>query len=132
YVRAGPTERTPAPPPEEVDPRPRVILLPGLGMVTLGRDAAQAATAAELYHHALATIRAAEAVEAYASLSAQECFDVEYWPLERYRLTLAPPEAELARRIILVTGAAGGIGKAIAERLCRDGAHVIVCDVNGE
>jgi rhamnulose-1-phosphate aldolase/alcohol dehydrogenase len=118
--------------PAQLDSRPRVILLPGVGMVTLGRDARAARVAAEIYHHAVATIRDAEAVEAYTSLAEQDCFDVEYWPLEVYKLTLAPPEAELSRKIVLVTGAASGIGRAIAVRLCQDGAHVTVSDVNGQ
>jgi rhamnulose-1-phosphate aldolase/alcohol dehydrogenase len=118
--------------PDVLDPRPRVVLLPGVGMVTLGRDVRAARIAADIYHHAAATVRDAEAVEAYTSLDAQDCFDVEYWPLEVYKLTLAPPEAELARKVVLVTGAASGIGKAIAERLCADGASVVVSDLNGE
>lgn len=124
--------RTPGPAPEALDPRPRVVLLPGVGMITLGRDAKAARVAADIYHHAVATIRAAEAVEGYASLGSQDCFDVEYWPLEVYKLTLAPPEAELSRKIVLVTGGASGIGRAIARRLCADGAHVVVGDVNGD
>jgi rhamnulose-1-phosphate aldolase/alcohol dehydrogenase len=116
--------------PETLDPRPRVVLLPGVGMVTLGREVKAARVAADIYHHAVATIRDAEAVESYASLDEQECFDVEYWPLEMYKLTLARPEAELARKIVAVTGAASGIGKAIAERLCADGACVVVGDVD--
>ena len=116
--------------PAPVDPRPRVLLIPGLGMVALGRDAKAARVAADIYHHAVATIRDAESVDRYDSLSAQDCFGVEYWPLELYKLTLAPPEAELSRRVALVTGAAGGIGRAIAIRLCQDGAHVVISDVN--
>ncbi|MGH2354941.1 MAG: bifunctional aldolase/short-chain dehydrogenase [Chloroflexota bacterium] len=118
--------------PDRLDPRPRVVLLPGVGMVTLGRDAKAARVAADIYHHAVATIRDAEAVEAYASLDEQDCFDVEYWPLEVYKLTLAPPEAELSRKIVLVTGAASGIGRAIVSRLCQEGAQVAVSDLNGE
>ena len=113
-----------------LDPRPRVLLLPILGMVTLGRDVRAAGVAADIYHHALATIGDAEAVQAYASLDARACYDVEYWPLELYKLTLAPREAELSRRIVLVTGAASGIGRAIATRFCAEGAHVTVSDLN--
>jgi NAD(P)-dependent dehydrogenase (short-subunit alcohol dehydrogenase family) len=131
YVQAG-SPSTPAPSPAQVDLRPRVILAPGLGMITLGKDARAARIAGEIYHHAVATIRDAEAVEAYTSLDAQDCYDVEYWPLELYKLTLAPPERPLARRVAVVTGAASGIGRAIAERLAADGAHVVILDKNGE
>ena len=117
--------------PALLDPRPRVVLLPGVGMVTLGRDARAAGVVADIYHHAIATLRDAEALDAYASLDEQDCFDVEYWPLEQYKLTLAPPEAELSRKVVLVTGAASGIGRAIAERLCAGGASVVVSDLNG-
>lgn len=128
YVRDG--SRKEGTVPAQIDPRPRVVVLPGVGMVTLGRDARAARVAADIYHHAVATVRGAEAVERYVSLEAQDCYDVEYWPLEVYKLTLAPPEAELSRKIALVTGAASGIGRAIAARLCRDGAHVAISDVN--
>ena len=129
YVREG-SPNTPAPAPEQVDLRPRVVLLAGIGMITLGRDARAARVAGDIYRHAIATIRGAEAVDAYASLSARDCYDVEFWPMELYKLTLAPPEKELARRIALVTGAASGIGRAIAERFAADGAHVAIGDVD--
>jgi NAD(P)-dependent dehydrogenase (short-subunit alcohol dehydrogenase family) len=66
----------------------------------------------------------------YVSLTPRDAFDVEYWPLELYKLTLAPPERELARRIALVTGGAGGLGKAIARRLAAEGAHVVVTELD--
>jgi len=85
---------------------------------------------ATLYEHAMAIMRNASSVDRYVSVSAREAFAVEYWPLELYKLSLAPPEAELAREIGLITGAAGGIGRAIAQRLVDHGASVVVTDLN--
>jgi len=113
------------------DPFPRVILLPGLGMFTSGKDARTAGIVADIYHHTAWVLRAASGVGRYVSLTPAEAFGVEYWPLELYKLALAPPEKELARRIALVTGAAGAIGRAVARRLAREGAHVVVADVDG-
>src|SRR5215470_13427874 len=114
------------------DPYPRVVLLPGLGMFTSGKDARTAGIVADIYHHTAWVIRAASALGPYASLSAQDAFNVEFWPLELYKLQMAPPEKELARRVALVTGGASGIGRAAARRLAREGAHVVVTDLDGE
>ena len=116
-----------------LDPYPRVVLVRGVGMWTTGRDYSGALIAGDLYHHAIAVIRAAQSVGEYASLTPKDAFEAEYWPLQLYKLTLAPSEGELAGRVALVTGAAHGIGKAIAIRLASEGgAHVVVADIDGE
>ncbi len=113
------------------DPLPRVVLVPGVGMFTAGRDRRTAGIVDDIYHHTIDVIGNASAFGRYVSLTARDAFDVEYWPLELYKLTLAPPEKELARRIALVTGGASGIGRAIARRLAAEGAHVVVGDLDG-
>jgi NAD(P)-dependent dehydrogenase (short-subunit alcohol dehydrogenase family) len=115
---------------ELLDPLPRVVLVPGLGMFTAGRDRRTAGIVSDIYHHTIDVIGAATLFGDYVSLSARDAFDVEYWPLELYKLTLAPPEKELARRVVLVTGGASGIGKAVARRLAAEGAHVVVTDLD--
>jgi rhamnulose-1-phosphate aldolase/alcohol dehydrogenase len=112
------------------DPAPRIILIPGIGLIGAGKDKFTAAQAAGLYHRAIAVMTGASTLDEFVSLSEQEAYDVEYWPLELYKLTLAPPERELSRRVAFITGGAGGIGRAVAARLAEEGAHVVLADID--
>ena len=111
------------------DPYPRVILIPQVGMWTAGKDGQSAKVTADIYRHTIKILAGSHAIDHYKSLSAKEAFRAEYWPLELYKRSIAPPEKELSRRIVMVTGAASGIGKATAIRLAQEGAHVVITDV---
>jgi rhamnulose-1-phosphate aldolase/alcohol dehydrogenase len=117
--------------PFPMDPAgPRIVVVPGLGIITSGGNAARARTARDLYHRAIAVQDAADAIGGFRSLSEGEAFAIEYWPLERYKLAQAPSPSELEGRIALVTGGASGIGRATARSLAERGAHVVVADLN--
>ena len=112
------------------DPSPRVILIPGLGMVNSGPDAQGADVSNQLYHRAINVIEGSKSIGEYISLTPQEAYNVEYWPLELYKLSLKPPPKEQAGRVAIITGGASGIGRATARRLAADGAHVVIFDIN--
>jgi rhamnulose-1-phosphate aldolase/alcohol dehydrogenase len=121
-----------APGQTRLDPRPSVILLPGIGMVTAGSNAAAARNTAALYRRAIAVMHGAQALGTFVSLSPAEAFAIEYWPLELYKLSLRPPERELAGHVAIITGGASGIGRSTARRLAQEGAHVVLLDLNAE
>jgi rhamnulose-1-phosphate aldolase/alcohol dehydrogenase len=112
------------------DPAPRVVIVPGIGIITTGADAAQAAIAAALYQRAIAVLSTTAGLAGFAPLTESETFGVEYWPMELYKLSLLPPPKELAGQVAMVTGAASGIGRAVAYRLAEAGAHVVIADRN--
>ncbi|MFF2484132.1 bifunctional aldolase/short-chain dehydrogenase [Paenibacillus sp. NPDC058071] len=111
---------------------PRVILIPGVGMINTGKNWAMSKVSGALYHRAIAVMRGATALGDFVSLSENESYNVEYWPLELYKLSLAPAEAEFSRQVALITGGAGGIGSETARRLVSEGAHVVLADLNLE
>jgi rhamnulose-1-phosphate aldolase/alcohol dehydrogenase len=112
------------------DPYPRVILIPGIGMITAGADALLANVSAQLYHRAIRVIEGSLTFGGFEALDPDEVFKVEYWPLEIYKLSLKPAPRELEGKVAVVTGGASGIGRATAWRLAQDGAHVIIFDIN--
>lgn len=114
------------------DENPVIILYPGVGMFSFSKDKQTARVAAEFYINAINVMKGAEAISSYTSLPRQEAFNIEYWLLEEAKLQRMPKPKALSGKIALVTGSAGGIGKAIAKKFVNEGAVVVLNDMNAE
>ncbi|WP_198679998.1 bifunctional aldolase/short-chain dehydrogenase [Aureibaculum luteum] len=118
--------------PEMRDPNPVIIIYPGVGMFSFAKNKQTTRVASEFYINAINVMRGAEAITEYTSLPRQEAFDIEYWLLEEAKLQRMPKEQPLSRKVAFVTGAGGGIGKAIADKLASEGANVVLGDIAEE
>ncbi len=115
---------------EPADPDARVVLIQHVGLVGVGTSTKAAALSRDLYHRAIEVMAGAHALGGFVSLDEGESFAIEYWPLELYKLSLAPPPGELQGKVALVTGAAGGIGRAVVDSLASAGACVVAFDLD--
>lgn len=114
------------------DASPVIILYPGVGLFSFAKNKQTARVASEFYVNAINVMRGAEAITSYTSLPRQEAFDIEYWLLEEAKLQRMPKEKPLSRKVAFITGAGGGIGKAIADKLVDAGANVVLADISKE
>jgi rhamnulose-1-phosphate aldolase/alcohol dehydrogenase len=113
-----------------LDPSPRVVLIEGVAVISVGRTLKAATLARDLYRRAIAVMTGATSLGEFTSLDDAESFAVEYWPLELYKLSLASPPRELEGRVVYVTGGAGGIGSAVAAALTAEGACAVLADLD--
>ncbi len=114
------------------DSNPTIVLIPGLGMIGWGKDKSESRVTTEFYNCAVEVMRGAEAIDKYIALPQQEAFDIEYWQLEEAKLRRMPAEKELARQVVIVVGAGSGIGREVAHRLVKEGAHIVCVDMKAE
>lgn len=112
------------------NPNPSVVLIPGFGMVSFGKNAQEAKVTGQFYRNAIEVMRGAETLGRYVALPEQEAFDIEYWLLEEAKLRRMPPEKELSRQVAVITGGANGIGLATAHQMARLGACVAILDMD--
>jgi rhamnulose-1-phosphate aldolase/alcohol dehydrogenase len=115
---------------EPADPDPRIVLVQHLGLISTGTTTKNSKVSRDLYHRAIEVMAGAQALGEFVSLDAEESFAIEYWPLELYKLAQAPPPGELQGQVALVTGGAGGIGRAIGDSLAAAGACVVAFDLD--
>lgn len=114
------------------NPNPSIVLIPGRGMVSFGKNAQEANVTGMFFLNAIAVMEGAETLSQYIALPEQEAFNIEYWLLEEAKLKRMPPEKELSRRVALITGAASGIGMATAIQMAKLGACVMLADMNAD
>ncbi len=114
------------------NPNPSVVLIPGVGMVSFGKNAQEAKVTGQFYRNAIAVMHGAETLTKYGALLEQEAFNIEYWLLEEAKLKRMPAEKELARQVAVITGAGSGIGRSTAIKMAALGAHVVLLDINEE
>jgi rhamnulose-1-phosphate aldolase/alcohol dehydrogenase len=112
------------------DPDPRIVLVQHLGLISTGTTTKTSKISRDLYHRAIEVMAGAQALGEFVSLNAEESFAIEYWPLELYKLAQAPPPGELQGQVALITGGAGGIGRAIGDALAAAGACVVAFDLD--